>query len=426
MHDNHSLRSGLKSSLFEPDNSNEINEPVSNSKTAPIPIRITYGYSRDHRPDLKQFILDLICSGDGDVPLFLRVASGNESDSAVFAQIFREFKKQLELDALMVADSALYTAPNIEQMASLRWLCRVPLTLKSARQLIEQFSNEDFVESTISGYCWAAHTSNYGGVDQRWLIVESETRRVSDLRQLEKNIAKAHQEAKKKLRELAAQEFACEPDARAAANRLSKQLKYHNLTQIQPVSVLSKSKFEFNFCSRTESYQQLYKIQAELEPDTDAIARQTRAAGRFVLATNVLDIDQLSCDEIIAKYKEQQSSERGFAFLKDPLFFTDSVFLKSSERIEALAMVMGLCLLVYTLGQRYLRPRLQQSHSTLKNQLGQPTFNPTLRWIFQCFQSVHFLRIATVKQISNLTQERLDILRFFPASCRAYYLLLST
>lgn len=402
------------------------NEPVSNSKTAPIPIRITYGYSRDHRPDLKQFILDLICSGDGDVPLFLRVASGNESDSAVFAQIFREFKKQLELDALMVADSALYTAPNIEQMASLRWLCRVPLTLKSARQLIEQFSNEDFVESTISGYCWAAHTSNYGGVDQRWLIVESETRRVSDLRQLEKNIAKAHQEAKKKLRELAAQEFACEPDARAAANRLSKQLKYHNLTQIQPVSVLSKSKFEFNFCSRTESYQQLYKIQAELEPDTDAIARQTRAAGRFVLATNVLDIDQLSCDEIIAKYKEQQSSERGFAFLKDPLFFTDSVFLKSSERIEALAMVMGLCLLVYTLGQRYLRSRLQQSHSTLKNQLDQPTFNPTLRWIFQCFQSVHFLRIATVKQISNLTQERLDILRFFPASCRAYYLLLST
>lgn len=88
-------------------------ELVSNQKTTPVPIRITYGYSRDHRPDLKQFILDLICSGDGDVPLFLRVASGNESDSAIFAQIFREFKKQLELEALMVADSALYTAPNI-------------------------------------------------------------------------------------------------------------------------------------------------------------------------------------------------------------------------------------------------------------------------------------------------------------------------
>jgi transposase len=335
-------------------------------------------------------------------------------------------KKQLELDALMVADSALYTAPNIEQMASLRWLCRVPLTLSQAKQLIEQLNSKDFVESTIAGYRWAAHTSNYGGVRQRWLVVESESRRISDLRQLEKNITKAHQEAKKKLRELAAQEFACQPDALAAANRLSKQVKYHNLTQIQIVPVLCESESEANSFSRAESSQEVYKIQAQLEPDAGVIARQTLAAGRFILATNVLDIDQLSCDAMIAKYKEQQSSERGFAFLKDPLFFTDSVFLKSPERIEALALVMGLCLLVYTLGQRYLRSQLQQSNSTLKNQLGQPTINPTLRWIFQCFQSVHFLRIATVKQISNLTQERLDILKFFPASCRAYYLLLST
>lgn len=60
----------------------ESNNTASSAKLAPTPITITYGYSRDHRPDLKQFILDLICSGDGDVPLFLRVASGNESDSA--------------------------------------------------------------------------------------------------------------------------------------------------------------------------------------------------------------------------------------------------------------------------------------------------------------------------------------------------------
>jgi transposase len=405
-------------------NSSQLDEPVSNPKTAPVPIRITYGYSRDHRPDLKQFILDLICSGDGDVPLFLRVTSGNESDSAVFAQIFQEFKKQLELDALMVADSALYTAPNIFKMASLRWLCRVPLTFKQAKQLIEQLSEKDFVESTISGYRWATQTSNYGGVRQRWLVVESEARRVSDLRQLEKNIAKAHLEAKKKLRELAAQEFACEPDALVAANRLSKQLKYYNLKQIQIVPVLPEP--EASYPANAESSQQVYKVQAQLELDAGVIAKQTRAAGRFILATNVLDINQLSCDEMIAKYKEQQSCERGFAFLKDPLFFTDSVFLKSPERIEALALVMGLCLLVYTLGQRYLRFQLKQSNSTLKNQLGQPTINPTLRWMFQCFQSVHFLQIATVKQVSNLTQERLDILKFFPASCRAYYLLRPT
>ena len=91
-----------------------------------VPIKITYGYSRDHRPDLKQFILDLICSSDGDVPLFLRVGSGNESDRAVFISICQEFKQQLNLDTLMVADSALYSAPNLSMLTNLRWLTRVP------------------------------------------------------------------------------------------------------------------------------------------------------------------------------------------------------------------------------------------------------------------------------------------------------------
>lgn len=47
----------------------------------PRPIHISYRYSRDHRPDLKQFVMDLICTGDGDLPLYLRLADGNEADS---------------------------------------------------------------------------------------------------------------------------------------------------------------------------------------------------------------------------------------------------------------------------------------------------------------------------------------------------------
>ena len=92
----------------------------------------------------------------------------------------------------------------------------------------------------------------------------------------------------------------------------------------------------------------IFKVQAKLELAASVIAKETKASGRFILATNVLDASQLNSDEMIVKYKEQQAAERGFGFLKDPLFFTDSVFLKSPERIEALTLVMGLCLLVYT------------------------------------------------------------------------------
>ena len=70
-------------------------------------ITITYGYSRDHRPDLKQFILGLMWSGDGDIPLYLRVADGNEVDSAMFGTLMADFHKQSQIYALFVADAAL-------------------------------------------------------------------------------------------------------------------------------------------------------------------------------------------------------------------------------------------------------------------------------------------------------------------------------
>jgi transposase len=160
-----------------------------------------------------------------------------------------------------------------------------------------------------------------------------------------------------------------------------------------------------------------------LIPNPDAIATEKQKAGRFILATNVLDSEQLSNDQLLIEYKEQHSTERGFRFLKDPLFFTSSVFLKSPKRITALAMVMVLSLLVYSLGQRALRLALAQAQQTIPNQLGKPTASTTLRWIFQCFMSVHLVSFGGIKQISNLTSERSHILQFFSSFCRQYYLL---
>ncbi|MFM6003292.1 MAG: IS1634 family transposase, partial [Sphaerospermopsis kisseleviana] len=93
-------------------------------------------------------------------------------------------QKQLEVNSLIVADSALYTEPNLKMMSELRWLCRVPLSIKAAKSLI----------------------------------------------------------------------------------------------------------------------------------------------------STVLDSKELSDDSMLSEYKAQQSCERGFGFLKDPLFFADSIFLKSPER----------------------------------------------------------------------------------------------
>ena len=164
-----------------------------------------------------------------------------------------------------------------------------------------------------------------------------------------------------------------------------------------------------------------YQISATINQDGSQINKSTLSAGRFIIATNILESSQLYPSSMIYEYKAQQSCERGFRFLKDPLFFADSVYLKSPERIEALTMIMGLSLLVYNLAQRQIRKALYESQLTIKNQLGKSINNPTLKWIFQCFQSIHLVKFNYQIQVSNWSQDRDFILKLLPSYCYHYY-----
>lgn len=385
-------------------------------------IEITHGYSKDQRPDLKQFLVDLICTNDGDVPLFWRVGDGNESDKAVFAELIAEFQHQWTLESLYVADSALYSQANLETMGGIKWVTRVPLSLAAARQLVEELEESDFVSSAVKGYRVVERENNYGGVRQRWVVVCSEKRRESALHQLDKQLEKQCQLAQKQLRQLQQKAFQCSADAQQAAEQLSQSWRFH---QLAALSVEAKAHYELpGRPQRGQSPSHYsYRIQAMVVPRPQAIATARRRAGRFILATNQLDMAQLPTSQVLSTYKDQQSPERGFRFLKDPLFFTSSVFLKTPSRVAALALVMALALMVYTLAQRKLRLALAAQQQTIPNQLGKPTARPTLRWVFMCFQAVHLLFIDQHPQISNLTDVRTKILSFFGAPCQKYYLL---
>lgn len=391
--------------------------------SAPVAIRISYGYSRDRRPDLKQFVMNLVCWNDGDIPAFIELADGNQSDKARFAGLMQAFKAQWNFEGLYVADSALYSEENLQQLSGLRWLTRVPLTLNTASELVNQVCESAFERSELDGYRIATVCCEYGGVRQQWFVVESEERKKSDLKQLEKTLAKAVAQGQSQLRHLCAQEFACEADALAALNQFEQTLPWHRL---EAPSVQQKLHYEKPGKPKRDTVPTriTYHPQASLTPNASRVAIHQQRAGRFILATNgVEDAEQLSPQQALDQYKGQQGIERGFRFLKDPLFFASSVFLKSSERIMALAMVMGLCLLVYNLGQRQLRQALQQTDQTLPNQLGKATQRPTLRWLFQCFMAVHYVVLNGIQQIANLTDDRRRILQFFGPTCRQYYLL---
>src|SRR5690348_10723153 len=62
----------------------EKTKPLEEEKMGPepmaaIPIAITYGYSRDHRADLQQWMLGLATTHDGDIPIFMQPLDGNSS-----------------------------------------------------------------------------------------------------------------------------------------------------------------------------------------------------------------------------------------------------------------------------------------------------------------------------------------------------------
>ena len=387
-----------------------------------VPISITHGYSRDHRPDLKQFIIDLIVSGDGDIPLFLRVADGNENDKVVFGKIAKEYKSMVNFETMIVGDSALYTENNLKLMRGIEWLSRVPLSIKKAKTLVSELSSVDFTQGSLEGYSYYEVSNNYGGIEQRWLVVESQKRKVSDKTKLRQKVEKEKDLAQEKLRQLIKQEFISSEGAMEIANQFSQTLKYHQMTEIKISQGQSSSKKKKSKQKENKS-EIVYQITASLELNNQKINELQKRAGRFVLATNRLNKSQFSSDNILTKYKEQQAPERSFGFLKDPLFFANSVFLKTPERIETMAMLMGLCLLVYSLGQRQLRMSLKEAKTGVKNQLGKLTERPTLRWIFQCFQGIHLVILEGIKQVVNLKAERRLTLNFLPASCQDYYIL---
>lgn len=375
------------------------------------PIVIKQGYSRDHRPDLKQCILDLIVSSDGDIPLFFRGASGNESDKAVFAHILVEYEKQIDFESIMVADSALYSESNLKLMSNMKWISRVPLSIKKAKNLVKEFTSKELKPSQIKGYSYQESKVTYGGIEQRWLLVESAERKKSDLNKLTQKIQEEFLKFSKQLVKLVKNEFEQASLVEIKVQELAAQLKYHQISDLKITSSLNKVQTV------------VYQISAQLRENQELIIQHQNSCGRFILATNILETTELESPEIIKIYKEQQSTERGFRFIKDPLFFADSLFVKNPERVETMMMLMSLCLLVYNLGQRQLRISLKKQKATVKSQVNKPTEVPTLRWIFQCFQGIHLMITQEFQRILNLTESRCRILQFLPKPCQKYYLL---
>jgi transposase len=266
------------------------------------------------------------------------------------------------------------------------------------------------------GYAMSNLGSIYGGIKQRWQLIFSEQAFKREQRTLARKIAAERERLDNQLWHAKSKTYTCAKDAEKAAAALSKGLRYHKVVHV----IEEIKKYSRSGKPKTGEIPQIvgYKINGKSERDSENISIKEATLGRFILATNELDYERLPDEAILAEYKQQSQVEGGFRFIKDPCFQVSSVFLKSPHRIEALMMIMTLCLMVYNMAQFYLRRALKASNDTVPNQSGKPIQNPTSRWIFRMMIDIAVVQIklrgSLVKEsITNVTDTIKKVVRHF-------------
>lgn len=357
-------------------------------------VKITKGYSKDGRPELNQVIASMMCAYKSSIPVWIEVLSGNSNDKKSFRETIKKFRAQFQEKELpyFVADSALFTAEGLKELAGIRWVTRVPETVKEAGEAIKGTDKEKMEESGVPGYRYREMESNYAGIPQRWLVVYSEQAYKREYETLVKNIRRENELQGRELWHLGNKAFACEADALKAARSFDKKLRYHR------VQYETRVKNSFDKKGRPEKTTvpvgQEWHIEGSLVIDGEAVAEAQSRKGFFIVATNEMDKRSITPQQLLEVYKAQNVSvERGFRFLKDPMFYAESLYLKLPQRIMALIMVMALSLLVYSLAERKLRKALAAENLTIGDQKRRPTKTPTIRWVFQKFEDVLILYV---------------------------------
>jgi transposase len=364
----------------------------------PAVIEVTYGYSRDHREDLKQWMLALVTSGEG-VPQFLQPLDGNDSDKRALLEavtaLIRQLQESGDTPGVYVADSGLYSAENMTRLneAGVRWVSRVPGTSTAAQGVVqERVETPGAWQTSPDGtrHWWSRELHDLPQGPERWIVVRTQDGEARARATVQRQAGRDQTAWEKRLWHLGNQTFACQPDAESAlattCQRLPPWFAVHS-------SVTSRLAYPNRGRPRKDaaSTTQVWQIQATLTRDPAALEREALRRAAFVIGTNLRDVEGTEAwpdDAVIGLYREQGVAERGFAFLKDPLFLASSVFVKRPERIMALAFVMMLCLLVYKLAELRVRQQLAATGQTVPDQVRKPTVRPTLRWLFQCFEGI--------------------------------------
>src|SRR5215467_9809900 len=385
-----------------------------------LPFQMTYGYSKDKRPDLKQFVLSLLCV-DRAVPIWGKPEDGNASDKTLNTTLLSEIAQLLARYGVQpgayiyIADAALVTEDNLAALRHTCFITRLPATYSECGRVIaEAVAHNTWEEVGVlaqtpptkrrpgTSYKVAQRSVTLYGQGYRAVVVHSSSQDQRRQQHLEREIQASHATLKAAVCEAARQEYFCHADAEAAAAKLrALPSPYHRVE----VRVEAHPKYGPGRPSATQPRvvkALRYGLQITLYERAAVIARKRQETSCFVLLTNVPTAGEMGhrARDVLRAYKEQHGIEQNYGFLKDPLI-VNSLFLKKPERIEALGLVLLLALLLWRLVERTLRVHVETTETPLPGWDKKATHKPTAFMRMTKFAAVLVLKVGAQRQLAH-------------------------
>jgi transposase len=385
-----------------------------------VPFTITHGYSKDKRPDLKQFVFATLCV-DRAVPIWGTPEDGNASDKIVNNTLLSDIATFLAKHGvapgayIYVADAALVTEDNLTALGDTLFITRLPATYNAGGRLIAEAVAHDTWEEIgvlahtkptkhrpVTSYkAYEGQVTLYG-TPYRAVVVHSSAQDKRRQQRLERDIHASHTTLSTTVRIAEQQEYFCRADADAAAAKLRAMATAYHMVDVtvEERPVYGRGRPSLHTPRLVKAMR--YRLKTTISPHTERIGHLEAEAGCFVLLTNVPTGGPLahSARDVLTVYKDQHGTEQNYGFLKDPVI-VNSLFLKKEERIEALGLVLLLALLIWRLMERAMRMHVDATSTPLTGWNKQATERPTSFMMVTKFAGVIVLKLGPARQLAR-------------------------
>lgn len=360
------------------------------------PPKITYGFNKDHRPDLKQLVAELATTCDGNVPIYFKVHDGNMTDDQMHCDTWSALRDLVgSPEFLYVADCKLAVSETMRFIHQQQgtFLSVLPRTRKETSQFF------DYIQSHSIDWQVVRREPNPAAAPSPSPILDHLLKRGDEPGKEEpaefvyeafesphlskegfrifwyRSSKKMRDDQERRGRRLAVARMKIESlesslrktrpiEAGKALAQAQAILHEQQVAEFMTVQVEARNRSQYvqDGPGRPGPNTPYRKVEIPfhhfvLQEQPEAIQAAARFDGLFPLITNSRT---LTAKDALDAYKQQPFLEKRHQQLKSVLDMAP-VHLKSPSRVAGLLLLNYLALLVYSLIERDVRKRMKKA-----------------------------------------------------------------